>query len=101
MAAGITAAKRFIVRTALITGSSLATIFGAQNLIMLDMATSDTTTAQVSEVQTTTTTSDTTSVVEIRSASDSNTVVAAATAQPSTTTQVVTQPVTRTTRSSR
>ncbi|MCB9437645.1 MAG: hypothetical protein H6673_11770 [Anaerolineales bacterium] len=33
---GMTATKRFIIRTSLITGSTLATIFGAQSLAALD-----------------------------------------------------------------
>ncbi len=36
MASGMTPAKRFLVRMSLVTGSTLATIVGAQSLIALD-----------------------------------------------------------------
>ncbi|MFN8376053.1 MAG: hypothetical protein U0694_24660 [Anaerolineae bacterium] len=36
MTSGMTPAKRFLVRTSLITGSTLATIIGAQGLVMVD-----------------------------------------------------------------
>lgn len=42
MAQGMTSTKRFMVRTAMVTGTTLATIFGSQSLAAFDQANSTT-----------------------------------------------------------
>jgi len=108
MASGMTPAKRFIVRTALVAGSTIATVMGAQSLILLDSTSSNAAVASsaVSMVNTTTadsinTTVATSMVSTIRQATSdtsSSTVAVVPTTQA---VQQVTVPSVPTTRSSR
>ena len=108
MASGMTPAKRFAVRTALVAGSTLATVIGAQSLILLDTTSTASvvsTEASIINTSTASTTADTvatSTISTIRQATTDTTSAAVAvvpTAQ--TTVQQVTVPSVPTTKSSR
>ncbi|MFN8376450.1 MAG: hypothetical protein U0694_26710 [Anaerolineae bacterium] len=82
----MTPAKRFLVRTSLITGSTMATILGAQSLAVLDLNTMQADTVEVQPADTTTVSSAAPGLIIIRHSADdtvksasnlSNTVVTA------------------------
>lgn len=110
MASGMNSTKRFLVRTSLITGSTIATIVGAQSLATLDINTNSDQATNSIEVQAAATeTASLSDIVTINAVnipttksdendevvSSSNSIVVQ---QPSSS---VTQPISRRTRSSR